>query len=219
MKHWQTLLTYCEYKGICSICLLNLRPHTSPRPTGVAVTGEVLSYLFDGIGNGCTITKATYWPTVPILNDVLCLWSNYENEWLLRKSEMVGENLPHCRVVHHKSHVTWPGRRGKKPATTAWAMARPDSSSYVSGNRNGRAKSLSTNCTHSNNKHVTFSLRSATGAVHNNKQTHHHVTWNESSIPTWPHDAASHWLLFAAVLRIKGYVVSHIAQWFCATHQ
>jgi hypothetical protein len=39
-------------------------------------------------------------------------------EWdLAGETEVLGEYLPKCHFVHHKSHMIYLGRRGGKPAT------------------------------------------------------------------------------------------------------
>jgi hypothetical protein len=43
-------------------------------------------------------------------NDLLCqprviMMMQKLVEWLARKTEVLGENLPQCRFVHHKSHM------------------------------------------------------------------------------------------------------------------
>jgi hypothetical protein len=46
---------------------------------------------------------------------------NFVEWWLAGKTEVLGENLPQCHFIHHKSQMTWPGanpgRRGGKSAT------------------------------------------------------------------------------------------------------
>jgi hypothetical protein len=50
-------------------------------------------------------------------------------EWeLTEETEVLRENLTQCRLVHHKSHMTWlgssPGRRLRKPATNSLSYAK-----------------------------------------------------------------------------------------------
>jgi hypothetical protein len=50
-------------------------------------------------------------------------------EWgLAGETEVLGENLPQCHFVHHKSDLTWDRTRAAAVGSrrlTAWAMARP----------------------------------------------------------------------------------------------
>jgi hypothetical protein len=53
------------------------------------------------------------------INDLLCqpqviMMMEKLVEWLARENEVLGENLPHCRFVHHKPHML-PGREPGPP--------------------------------------------------------------------------------------------------------
>jgi hypothetical protein len=72
-----------------------------------------------GVKLGPLGTSATNCPIV--LPTVIMRMENLVKWRLAGKTEVLGENLPQCHFVHHKSHMTWsganPGRCSGKPAT------------------------------------------------------------------------------------------------------
>jgi hypothetical protein len=52
-------------------------------------------------------TESTIWPIVPTPGDRWC--GTVSGMRMTGETEVLGENLPQCHFVHHKSHMTWPG--------------------------------------------------------------------------------------------------------------
>jgi hypothetical protein len=72
-------------------------------------------FLIGIVGGGVQLgppdTAATIRPIVPTPGDLVM---EKLVEWLAGETEVLGENLPQCRIVHHKSHML-PGREPGPP--------------------------------------------------------------------------------------------------------
>jgi hypothetical protein len=54
------------------------------------------------------------WPPIGLLCQPQVIMMETLVEWLARETEVLGENLPQCRFVHHKPHML-PGREAGLP--------------------------------------------------------------------------------------------------------
>jgi hypothetical protein len=111
------------------------------------VGGVILQFFFiwysgGGVQLGPLGTAATNRPIVPAPGD----YDDGEICGMIigRETEVLGENLPQCRSVHHKPHILCsdanPGHSGGKPATNrlsygiaVYATKRNEQDSFGSG--------------------------------------------------------------------------------------
>jgi hypothetical protein len=54
-------------------------------------------------------TSATIWSIVPAPGWWMKMNVELSVEWVSGETEVLGENLPQCHFVYHKSHMTLPG--------------------------------------------------------------------------------------------------------------
>jgi hypothetical protein len=71
-----------------------------------------LNWYSGGVESRSTRHCGHQWPIVPAPGD----YDDGEKlvEWLTGETEVLGENLPQCRFVHHKPHML-PGREPGPP--------------------------------------------------------------------------------------------------------
>jgi hypothetical protein len=64
-------------------------------------------------------TSTTEWPIVPAPGDYDD--GEFDGMKIGRGDRSTRRNLPHCHFVHHKSHLTIPGREPGKPVTNRFS--------------------------------------------------------------------------------------------------
>jgi hypothetical protein len=83
----------------------------------VAPALDLLLVPWDGVRRSPLGTSATNWPTVPAPDDRWWWMWAFCGIKINRGTEVLGENLPQCHLVHHKSHMSWPGL---EPGSPRW---------------------------------------------------------------------------------------------------
>jgi hypothetical protein len=125
LKHLNDILVswmwfYCHLnKKLC--CIINGREKTQV----IVQCNMILKFsLIAIVGGESNWVHSALLPTIGLLcQPRLIMMMEKLVEWMAGETEVLGENLPQCRFVHHKSHMLCPdanpGRRGEKPATNS----------------------------------------------------------------------------------------------------
>jgi hypothetical protein len=76
---------------------------------------SLIRIVGDGVHTGSTLHVGHFWPIVPA--PVIVSMENLVEWRLAGKTEVLGENVPQCNFVHHKSHLT---RSRGEPGPPRW---------------------------------------------------------------------------------------------------